>query len=326
MLGIWRLQLLREVARRGLVKEAADAMSITPSAVSQQLALLEREAGMALLVRHGRGVRLTAAGELLVQHTDRITGAIAMAEADLAAMQDEVAGTLAVAAFPTAARTVMPTVMAALGARHPRLRLTLRDLEAHESLPALLLDDVDVAVIDAYDDVSPAVSAELEMHEFLRDPVYLALPPSEAPREAARLEDFRDASWIMDTVASQLFQVALRACRRQGFEPRIRSNCKDFGVIAALVEAGLGVGLLPGLALHGMVVRARICNVEPSLWRSVRVVVRAARRSHPAIVSMLSELNRFGSDYHPSPAGHSRLEPGAATIHDVSRNRAAGRD
>lgn len=307
MLGVWRLQLLREFSRRGSVKAAADAMSVTPSAVSQQLAILEREAGIALLERRGRTMRLTPAGIALVRHADTITGAIAAAEADLAAMQDVVAGTIAVAAFPTAARTVMPSVMAALGARHPALRLTMRDLEANESIAALRMDEIEVAIVDAYEDFAPAGEAGLEIHEFLRDPLYLALPPGESPREAVRLSDYRDEFWIMDTEASQLFQVTMQACRDSGFEPHIRSNCKDFGVIAALVEAGLGVGMLPGLALHNTTTRATICDIEPALWRSVRAIIRPERRSHPAVVSILRELDRFGSTYKPPALAPYRI-------------------
>jgi DNA-binding transcriptional LysR family regulator len=300
VLGVWRLQLLRELSRRGSVKAAAEAMSVTPSAVSQQLALLEREAGIELLDRRGRTIRLTAAGVALVRHADTITGAIAAAEADLAAMQDVVAGTIAVAAFPTAARTVMPSVMAALGARHPALRLTMRDLEADESIAALRMDEIDVAIVDAYENLSPPAEAGLEIHEFLRDPLYLALPPDEPRRPAVRLSEYTDAFWIMDTETSQFFQATMRACRGAGFEPRIRSNCKDFSVIAALVDAGLGVGMLPGLALHNTTIRATICDVDPGLSRSLRAVIRRERRSHPAVVSILQELDRFGAAYRPS--------------------------
>jgi DNA-binding transcriptional LysR family regulator len=299
MLGIWRLQLLRELARRGTVKAAAEAMSVTPSAVSQQLALLEREAGVPLLMKRGRTVRLTAAGLLLIRHTDIITGAIAEAEADLASMQEVVSGTLAVAAFPTAARTVMPPVIVALGARHPALKLTLKDLEADESIAALRMDEIDVAIVDTYDDDSAAMLPGLEAHEFLRDPLYLALPPQHARRGAVHLADFHDEFWIMDTERSQFFQVTLRLCRASGFEPHVRLNCKDFGVIEALVEAGLGVGMLPGLALQSSTGRATICAIEPGLSRSVRAVIRPERKSHPAIVSILSELDRFGASYQP---------------------------
>ena len=313
MLGVWRLQLLREISRRGSIKAAAEAMSITPSAVSQQLAILEREAGVQLLEKSGRRVRLTDAAALLVRHTDTITGAIAAAEADLAAMQEFVTGTLRVSAFPTAARAVLPPVMTALSRRHPALRVTLRDLEAAESLTALQMDEIDLAIVDEYDEPARVSDGGLEFCEFMRDPLYLALPPDGSigpgaaagsaarpvPGEAVRISDFRDAFWIMDTEDSHLGQITLRACRSSGFEPHIRSNCKDFSVIIALVEAGLGVGMLPGLAIHDRGVRASIHPTDPPLARRIASVIRPERRSHPMIVSALAELDRFGAKYAP---------------------------
>jgi DNA-binding transcriptional LysR family regulator len=307
MLSVWRLQLLRELARRGSIKAAAEAMSVTPSAVSQQLAILEREAGVELLEKRGRGVRLTDAAMLLVRHADSITGAIAAAEADLATLQRQVTGTLRVAAFPTAARAVMPPVMTALSHRHPALRVTLRDLEAAESLTALQMDEIDVALVDEYDEPARIRPAGLEYYEFLTDPLFLALPPpgSEGGRDSAgapvRLSDLRDAFWIMDTEDSHLGQVTLRACRASGFEPHVRSNCKDFSVIIALVEAGLGVGMLPGLAIHDWVVRASIHPTDPPLARRILSVIRPERRRHPMIVSALAELARFGATYPRTP-------------------------
>jgi DNA-binding transcriptional LysR family regulator len=295
MLGVWRLQLLRELARRGTVKAAAEAMSVTPSAVSQQLAILEREAGLPLLVRRGRSVQLTAAGAALVRHADQITGAIAEAEAELASLRNVVSGTLAVAAFPTAARTVIPPVIAALGERHPALRLTLRDFEAEEAIPALLNDEIDMAIVDLYEDFRRPVPAGLHAHEFLRDPLFVALPPGGTRTGPVRLADLRDEFWIMDSERSRFFAVTVEACRAAGFEPHIRLNCKDFGVITALVEAGLGVGMLPGLALKDTPVRATICPLDPPLSRSVWAVVRPEKRAHPAIASMLDELDRFGA-------------------------------
>jgi DNA-binding transcriptional LysR family regulator len=335
MLGVWRLQLLREVQRRGSIRAAAEAMSITPSAVSQQLAILEQEAGVELLEKSGRRVRLTEAALRLVHHADAITGAIAAAEADVASLRDTVAGTLRVAAFPTAARAVMPAVMAALSRLHPELRVTLRDLEADESLTALRNDEIDIAIVDDYGDGSRVTDPGLEVCEFMRDRIYLAtgtvmgtatagatvtatatatatgktrasapravIPPlSTPPAGEARLEEFRDAFWIMDTDNSHLSRVMLRACRELGFEPHIRSSCKDFSVIIALVEAGLGVGVLPGLALLDRPVRARVSPIEPPLARRISSVIRPERSSHPMIVSALAELERFGAAYVPS--------------------------
>jgi DNA-binding transcriptional LysR family regulator len=322
MLGVWRLQLLREISRRGSIKAAAEAMQVTPSAVSQQLAILEREAGVPLLEKSGRRVRLTDAAHRLVRHADTITGAIAAAEADLASMQQAVTGTLRVSAFPTAARAIMPPVMTALSHLHPDLRVTLRDLEADESLTALRNDEIDIAIVDDYGDGSRVTDPGLEVCEFMRDPIYLATatatatgrsrpsatgavipPPRTLPAGEARLEEFRDAFWIMDTDNSHLSRVMLRACRELGFEPHIRSSCKDFSVIIALVEAGLGVGVLPGLALLDRPVRARVRPIAPPLARRLSSVIRPERRSHPMIVSALAELERFGESYVPEFGG-----------------------
>jgi DNA-binding transcriptional LysR family regulator len=333
MLNVWRLQLLRELSRRGSIKAAAGAMSVTPSAVSQQLAILEREAGVELLEKNGRGVRLTDAAILLVQHADAITGAIAAAEADLAGLQSRVTGTLRIAAFPTAARAVMPPVMTALSRRHPALRVTLRDLEAAESLTALQMDEIDIALVDEYDEPARIRPAGLEFCEFLTDRLFLALPPEGAEGahsvargghptalatatgpfardEAVRLAELADAFWIMDTEDSHLCQVTLRACRASGFEPHVRSNCKDFSVILALVEAGLGVGMLPGLAIHDRAFRASIHPTDPPLARRILSVIRPERRRHPMIVSALAELERFGATYPPATGSGDNVPVG----------------
>lgn len=298
MLGMWRLQLLREVARRGTLKAAAQAMSITPSAVSQQLKILEQEAGATLLEPHGRLVRLTDAGLMLVRHADVIAAAIAAAEAELAAARDEIVGTLSVAAFPTAARAVMPQVLATLGHNHPKLRLMLRDLESSESLLALQVDEIDVAVVDEYDEGSQVRSPGVDTVEIFRDPLYVAIPPDEeTPAGGIAFADLRDHTWIMDTETSNIFQVTVRACRRAGFEPNVRTHCKDHSAILALVAAGLGVGVIPGLALHDRTVRARIAALQPPLERRVLAAVRSGRLGHPAVAALLAELAVFGSMY-----------------------------
>jgi DNA-binding transcriptional LysR family regulator len=297
MLDVWRLQLLREVSRRGTIKAAAEALCITASAVSQQLATLQREAGVPLLEKTGRRVRLTDAGLLLVRHADSITGAIAAAEADLASMQGQVSGTLGVAAFPTAARAIMPTVMAALYAAHPALRVALRDIDSVEALTALRMDEIDIAIVGEYDGLPLMTESGLEVHAFLHDPIYVVMPQSSAPAGIVDLSALRDEFWITNSENSQAYQVMLRACRSSGFEPRVRTNCRDNGVMIALIDAGLGVGLLPGIALRDWPSNASICLTSPALSRRVVAVFRPERRAHPALASMLSELDRFGASY-----------------------------
>ena len=296
MLGIWRLQLLREVARRGTIRAAASAMSITPSAVSQQLRILESEAGVPLLERRGRLVRLTDAGEMLVRHADVITAAITAAESDLASTQHEIAGTLRVAAIPTAARAVLPAAIASLGRAHPRLRLMLRDLETAESLPALATDEVDLAVVDEYDEATRIREPGIELLDLLTEPIFVALPPGHPAGDGpVPLAGLRDEAWIMDTEASGISRALVRACRREGFDPHVRSNCRDYSVIIALVEAGLGVAVLPGLALRDREIRARVAPVDPPLERRVRIAVKPERRGHPAVAAMLAELQRVAA-------------------------------
>lgn len=297
MLGVWRLQLLREVARRGTITAAAGALSVTPSAVSQQLRILEAEAGVPLIERHGRRVRLTDAGALLVRHADTIMGAIAAAESELATTREGIAGTLRVAAFPTVARAILPGAIARLGRRHAELRVTLRDLESAESLAALGRDEVDLAVVDEYDEITRIDERGIDLVPLLRDPIQLALPPGRArDGTAVRLTDLRDDPWIMDTEASSIYQATLRACRTAGFEPHVRSQCKDYSVIIALVEAGLGVAVLPGLALRDRPVRATVVPVEPPLERRILVAVKPERRRHPAVGAMLAELEAAAGD------------------------------
>lgn len=298
MLSVWRLQLLREVARRGTIAAAAAAVNLTPSAVSQQLAALEREVGTDLLERVGRTVRLTDAGWITVRHADAIASAIASAESELAGIRDVVTGDFRVAAIPTAARAVMPSVMTALSQTYPALRVSLRDYESPESLAALRLGEIDLAVVDEYDEPVVTAAAGPERHHLLADLTRVALPRDHhLAAGPLRLADLRDEYWIMDAEDSSFFRVAQRACRASGFEPRVRSHCRDYAVIIALVEAGLGVAILPGLALHDRRVRALVRPTDPPLVRHLVAVVNPERRAHPAVAATLAELRRFGEQY-----------------------------
>ncbi len=298
MLGVWRLQLLREVGRRGTIRAAAEALSITPSAVSQQLRILEAEAGVALLQPDGRRISLTEAGQMLVRHADAITAAIDAAEADLAASRAQITGTLRIAAFPTAARAILPGVIAQLGQDHPRLTVTLRDLETAESLAALRLDEVDLALVDVYDEATWIVEPAIELLEVGSDPLYLAAPGEASIGDRpTQLASLAKTPWIMDTEGSNIRGAVVRACARAGFEPQVRAACRDYSVIIALVEAGLGVAILPGLALQDRQIRARITHLTPPMTRRVLIAVKPGRRSHPAIAATLAALR----GRHPAP-------------------------
>ena len=175
MLDVRRLRVLHAVAGYGSVTAAAAALGYSAPAVSQQLAALEREVGMILTERAGRGVSLTPAALILVAHTDVLLARLDAAEADLAALRDQIAGRVALAAFPSAAASLVPAAWAALADSAPQVRLDLTEMEPEESLPAVLRGETDVAVAHEYDLLPRPLDPLFERRELLDDPVVLSL-------------------------------------------------------------------------------------------------------------------------------------------------------
>ncbi len=174
MLNVARLRVLVEVARRGSFSGAAEALSYTQSAVSQQVATLEAETGMTLLERHARGVRVTAAGQALLEHAEGILARLEAAEDELSAIAGLRAGRLRMASFPTAGATLMPLAIATFRSRYPELELTLAEGEPEEIAPRLHAGEFDLALLFEFDE--PASVEGLTRVELLEDPMYLALP------------------------------------------------------------------------------------------------------------------------------------------------------
>src|SRR3954447_484569 len=198
MLDLRRLRLLRELRERGTIAAVADALSYTPSAVSQQLSVLEREAGVPLLERVGRGVRLTDAAHRLADHADSVLARLEQAEAELAAASGAVHGRVRVTAFQTAARSLVAPVMRPLADRHEGLRIELLEEEAEWSLPLLRAGDVDVVVAEEYRSVPRPHEAALERVELGHDDIVLALPrdhPAAADGGPVPLRRLADETW-----------------------------------------------------------------------------------------------------------------------------------
>src|SRR5262245_2073519 len=209
MLDTRRLLVLREVAAHGSVSGAADALGYTPSAVSQQLAALEREAGSPLIERRGRGIALTETARLLLPHAHDVLAALERADATLAQTASELTGTVRLASFPTATRALLPPALATMRETHPRLRIELIELEPHESLPALALGRVDVAVAHEYDLVGRDAVRDLRRAEILREPMLLA-EREDAARGPARLADYAARDWIAPPVSTSCGELVRR--------------------------------------------------------------------------------------------------------------------
>jgi molybdate transport repressor ModE-like protein len=290
-LDVRRMRVLREVAARGTIAAAARALSFTPSAVSQQLAALEREAGVALLDRHGGRVRLTEAGRRLVARTESILAELEVATSELAAVAAEVTGDVHVAAFPSAERALLAPAIAALAHRHPDVRVRTTELEPEASIPALRLGDVDLAV--SHEDVSrPApADARLERVDLLEDPLRVVLPAARATDAATvRLASLADARWVATPPGTACRAMLDDASRAAGFVADVPFHANDFGVLAAYVAAGLGVAMVPGLALdafgEGVVVRPL---AEP-VTRRIYVSARRGGLARPALAAIVDAL------------------------------------
>jgi DNA-binding transcriptional LysR family regulator len=295
MIDVRRLRLLRELAARGTVAAVADALSYTPSAVSQQLAVLEREAGVQLIERAGRGVRLTSAGHVLVGHAEAVLARLEQAEADLAAAAGGVAGTIRVASFQTGARALVAPTILRLMETHPRLRCELLEMEAEESLPALRLGDVDVAVAEEYEHAPRPRDPALERHDLGRDRLVLVLPPDHPAAAGGRpvpLRRMADETWICGRAGTRFADMFERAVRSVGgFEPDIRHRSNDIALMIGAAADGTAVALVPSLGRpeERTDVAVRELAGKP-LDRTVFAVVRLGSAGNPAVAAVLDQL------------------------------------
>jgi DNA-binding transcriptional LysR family regulator len=290
VLDVRRLRVLREVARCGSLARAAETLSYTPSAVSQQIAALEREAGTVLLERRARGVVLTEAGRTLVEHAAAILTQLEAAEAALAELAELRRGRLRMASFATAGATVLPRAVDAFRARHPPIELSVQQASPGESVERLRAGLLDLALVVDLDE-RPAEGVEV-VHLF-DDPVQLALHRDHplAGRADLRLDALKDETWIDVPRLTSGGRVLVRACELAGFEPRVAFESDDYTAIQELVGAGLGVALLPDLALcppHASVVLRSLGPGGPS--RQIQAATRPIAFRSPAAAAMLEIL------------------------------------
>ncbi|HWX52505.1 MAG TPA: LysR family transcriptional regulator [Solirubrobacteraceae bacterium] len=299
MLNVTRLRILKEVAYRGSFSAAADALSYTQSAISQQIASLEGEAGMALLERHPRGVSLTAAGQTLVSHAEGILARLDAADAALSAIAGLRGGRLRMASFPTAGATLMPLAIATFRSAYPEVELTLAEGEPEEIVPRLRAGELDLALLFEFAEEA-LLQRDMERLELLEDPMYLALPREHrlAARRRPRLEDLKQESWVQTSRSSPCARHVVRSCHAAGFEPSVSFESDDYQTVQGLVAAGVGVALIPELALS--VVREDIVIRALSPAPPVRQVIAAVpegARLVPAAQTMLGILEQAARGY-----------------------------
>jgi len=295
MLNLGRLRVLTEVVNRGSFSAAAEALSYTQSAVSQAVARLEAETGATLVVRDRRGIRATAAGATLFEHADAIFAQVEAAEADLAAVLGVRGGRLRVASFPSAGATLMPLAVATFRARHADVALTLAEGEPEEIAPRLRAGEFDLALLFEFPGARERPGAGLRTVTLLEDPMHVVVPADHklAAKPSLSLADLREQQWVQTSASSPCARHVVRSCLAAGFEPNVTFESDDYETVQGLVAAGVGVALIPRLALthvhSGIVVR----SLAP---RSPARTVIAATTVDPGVAPAANTMIRVLAD------------------------------
>jgi DNA-binding transcriptional LysR family regulator len=295
MLNLARLRVLTEVVSRGSFSAAAESLAYTQSAVSQAVARLEAETGAKLVVRDRRGARATAAGATLVEHAEAIFAQVQAAEAELDAVLGIRAGLLRVASFPSAGATLMPRAVATFRERHPGVELTLAEGEPADIAPRLRAGEFDLALLFEFPG-RERPGAGLRNVPLLDDPMQVALPADHllARKRALTLRDLRDEDWVQTSAASPCARHVVRLCTAAGFEPRVTFESDDYETVQGLVAAGVGVALIPRLALtrvHPGIVVRELAPRSPT--RRVIAVTPPGAGAAPAARSMVQILTEL---------------------------------
>ncbi len=306
MLDVRRMRVLREVAVKGSFSAAAESLSFTQSAISQQIAALEREAGTTLVQRSARGVKLTEAGEAVVRHTDAIMARLAEAEAELEAIAGLRGGRLRTAAFESAGATLMPLAIAAFRQQHPAVELSMSMSEPEDCVPLLRSGDLDLAIV--FESAVKHADDGIHRVHLIEDPMYLVLPRDHplANRRRLRLADLAGEAWIGGQPDCECNRLISRACAVAGYEPRIAFETDDYTAMQGFVAAGVGVSLIAELGLT--TVRDDIVVRDLGRDTPVRQIYAAtvAEGYHsPATQAMLEILREIAAGYE---SRRSRLQ------------------
>ena len=313
MLDVRRLRVLCEVARAGSLAGAAEVLNYSPSAVSQQIATLEREVGMALVERRSRGIIVTEAGRTLVEHAEAVFARLEAAEEALAEIARGHGGLLRLAAFPTVAGTVLPKAAAVFRVAHPRVRLKVTESSPAQSVTLLRDGRLDLALTLDLSEGERGV----EVFHLFDDPVSLAVPadhPLAAVGET-RLADLAGETWVDVPPSNSDSNLLMRACAQAGFVPNVAFESDDYEVIRELVATGVGVALLPDLARRPPDERVMLVSLGPG---APRRTIQAAARPEPIRTAAASAMLKIlRAQPHPHPRAPSAQT--AATASPPSR-------
>lgn len=293
MLDVRRLRLLRELKVRGTLAAVATALNFSPSSVSQQLALLEKEVGVELLRKTGRRVTLTPQAEILVDHAASILDSMERAEADLAESLTTVTGTVRLAVFQSAALALMPDALTILGRDYPEVRVEMTQREPETALYETWARDFDLVIAEQYPGHAAPRHPGLDRMQLTTDAIQLAVPGrSLGGADIRSIADTASLAWVMEPHGAASRHWAEQACRQAGFEPDVRYETADLQAQIRLIESGNAVGLMPELVWTGRTPTVRLLDLPGRPRRTIFTSVREAGSQRPAILACREVLAR----------------------------------
>ena len=320
MLNLERLRVLQAVARHGSVTAAAAELHVTTSAVSQQLARLERESGTTLVERNGRGIRLTDSALLLAGHAQAILSLAEQAQADVAAQAGAVAGRLVLASLPTATRGLAAPALRHLAAAHPALRVELIEADSSESVPALVQGTVDLVIAHDWSNAplsAPDGVTRALLHEDRADIAVPATHPLARPAQngdrdgaVAELSQFGAGPWICGSPGGSCHDWLTFTLRSAHLEPQIAHTADEYATQLALVAAGLGIAVMPRLGRGQVPEGVRMVAVRPALRRNIWALWRTTAARRPAISAAVAALRAVAPadpEFEPGQQGADEL-------------------
>jgi DNA-binding transcriptional LysR family regulator len=295
----------------GTVSGAAEMLGYTPSAISQQLAALQKETGVRLLERNGRGITLTAAAQTLVEHANTIFAQLERAEAELRAHDDRLAGAMRIASFATALQTFVGTAVNRLAARAPDVQLRIEEAEPEVALPALTQRLMDIVIGYEYDVLATPQAAGVSVTDLMFDPLVL-LGVAHDDADPVRLDALADRGWLLPPPLKTCGRAIRRACETVGFLPESVATSTSVTAIAELAVQGLGVALVPLLALDPATA-ASARRTDPQFHRRIFLAVRDGGQENPVVATAVDEVMQAAARWERSwPAFQAPTRSGKA--------------